>query len=156
VTPINGFAGTVILSQNACSISPGGSLTSCAVGNGSGTSVTAPGSATVTIYTVQISVISKPGPIVAGTFEWSVSLGLASLVLLAILASEMNKRRWHLVLGLFLFTILGAACIGCGGSAEPTGGTPTGGTPTGVTYTVTVTGTSGALTHSASFTFVVQ
>jgi hypothetical protein len=62
-----------------------------------------------------------------------------------------NRRRWSMLLGLLVVAFL-LTVVGCGSS---TSHNTIPGTPLG-TSTVTVTGTSGSLTHSTSFTLTVQ
>jgi len=67
-----------------------------------------------------------------------------------------RKKRWlGFLLGCMLFSglIFMAACGGSSSSGG--GGTTVPGTPAGA-YTVTVTGTSASLTHTAGLTLTVQ
>jgi hypothetical protein len=66
-----------------------------------------------------------------------------------------KKKLWSLLLGCLLVSglIFLAACGGSSSSGGGGGGHP--GTPAG-TYTITVTGTSGSLTHNATASFAVQ
>lgn len=89
------------------------------------------------------------------------SAPLSALFLFAlVLVSFHRQRRFASVSSLLLLSI-GIGLMGCGGSGSGTGNGSGGGgggstgTPAG-TYTVTVTGTSGTLTHTTSFTLVVQ
>jgi hypothetical protein len=67
-------------------------------------------------------------------------------------AVRMNRRQWSwAVLALAALWLASFAACGAGGN----GYVNTTGTPAG-TYTVTVTGTAGSLTQSASFTLTVQ
>jgi subtilase family serine protease len=72
----------------------------------------------------------------------------------------VRRRRRGSFLSLILLALL-AAGVGCGGGSNNSGGAGGGGvqadpgTPAG-SYTVTVTGTSGSITHTAKFTLVVQ
>jgi hypothetical protein len=61
-----------------------------------------------------------------------------------------KRRRWSMLLGLLVIAFL-LTGVGCGGTTH----TRIPGTPTG-SFTVTVTGTSGPLTHSTTFTLNVQ
>jgi hypothetical protein len=69
-----------------------------------------------------------------------------------------KKRRWGGLLSIIFFAVL-MMSVSCGGGSTGGsgggGGTTDPGTPTG-NYTVTVTGTSGSLTHTTSFTLTVQ
>jgi hypothetical protein len=66
-----------------------------------------------------------------------------------------SRRRRTTGLALMLVVFF-AAGVGCGGGSSSSGGsTQTGGTPAG-TYTVTVTGTSGTMTHTTSVVLTVK
>jgi uncharacterized MAPEG superfamily protein len=87
--------------------------------------------------------------------------GALSFACLLFLVSPARLRFWRSMLGtvLLLMTFAGAM-VGCGGGSSGGGGgggksTGNPGTTKGV-YTVTVTGTSGTLTASCTFTVTVQ
>ncbi len=80
------------------------------------------------------------------------ALWLATLVLLLVLAASERRRR--LAFGLIVVCVLLAGACGGGGAAGGGGGGPTAGTPAG-TFTLTVTATTGGLTHTTTITVTV-
>jgi hypothetical protein len=83
------------------------------------------------------------------------SLGMPLAAILLIGAPHRRNWRKFLLIALFFTLLVG---LGCGGGAQNVGGGDPG-TPPG-SYAITVTGTSGsgsaALTHTTTFTLVVQ
>jgi hypothetical protein len=165
ITALNGFDGTVTFSPASCSILPAGSLSSCSV---SPTGILGSGTTQVTVNTTAprkaISLRRRypdrwnlNHPHSPSASEW-VLFGFAFLL---IVKFATRPRHWGTVFCMIVFICM-VSFIGCGGSsAEGGGGGGVGptiipGTPTGVVYTVTVTGSCGPLSHSTSFTFVVQ
>ncbi len=156
-----GYNGTLNFTPASCSISPAGNLSSCSF---SPSSVVGSGSTSVAIQTTgprATTVIShRPG-------NWQHRAMLGSLfavfTILCIPALLCIRLRWQAATALFLLISL-LASHGCGTSSGNPGGSTGGGgggsqspgTPTGVTYTVTVTASVTPLSHSSSFTFVVQ
>ncbi len=68
-----------------------------------------------------------------------------------ILGGIPSRRRWAAIFGFTVFIAL-AVGVACGGGG---GGSQGHGTPAG-TYAITVTGTSGSITHNATVSFTVQ
>jgi len=79
-------------------------------------------------------------------------LPIGSLALIGAGLGSRKKKLWGFLLGCMLFAGV-ISMAACGGTSSGGGGHP--GTPAGA-YTVTVTATSGALTHTALVTVVVQ
>jgi hypothetical protein len=159
VAPIGGFAAPVNLT---CSVPAAG--TTCTVNPP--TIATGSGIASVSVTTMAPSAV--PGNVERG--PWVPPFGLIWLSVLAVVGlllslllrrfAELRQRRWVGAFAVGLLLVIGGMAVaGCGG--ERSGGgvvTPppkTQGTPLG-TYTVTVTGRSGTLTHSMTLTLVVQ
>ncbi len=147
IAPLNGFIGTTAF---GCSGLPNLSkCTAASVPNGSGTStLTITTTAPQTVASVHPNQGSSSGQYIA----WSLggTFGVAGMFLLGI--GGRRRRRVLLVVGslavLALLTILPA----CGGSNTPQiipGTTPG-------QYTVTVTGTSGSVSHSVAVSLTVN
>jgi hypothetical protein len=100
----------------------------------------------------QVARLGRP----SGLPFWASSgVTLAGVFLLGV---SGKRRPWSKFLGLIFLAVL-AFGIGCGGGGGGGGGHNDPGTPAG-TYPITVTGTSGsganAISHTTSFTLVVQ
>jgi photosystem II stability/assembly factor-like uncharacterized protein len=158
--PISPLAGGGTLVTLSCTNLPAHST----CGFSSNTALPSPGGSGVSVMinttprTAQASApIGRHGPApYSGTL-----LGLAITVLIAaILAAWALPRRLRpalaFALGILAVAVALAGCAGGGsGGSTAGGGGGSAGTPTG-TYTVTVSGTSGPFTHSATATLVVE
>ncbi|KAA6456651.1 hypothetical protein DYQ86_24610 [Acidobacteria bacterium AB60] len=138
LTPLNGFSAATSL---ACSGLPAHST--CAF---SPSSLTPNGTAAAT-STLTIS-SNVAGVAIAGGGT------ILSFFLLPILVGRNRRRRSLALLApMVLLAALAVALSACSGSSG--GGTSNNNTPKG-TYTVTVTATSGSLSHSANYSYTVQ
>lgn len=146
IAPVNGFNSAVNLT---CAVTPAVNRTpTCSfvptsVAGGSGTS-------TLTVSTTAATT-SALTPRSRGIFYamW-LPVGLAFL---GTGFASRKRKFWSLVFGCLVFSGL-IFLAACGGSSSSGGGGHPG-TPAG-TYTVSVTGTSGSLTHSQTVTVAVQ
>lgn len=165
---LNGFAQSVSLT---CSIAV--SQATCAV---SPTTVSptgaAPASVTVTVRTTAQSVALPFGPNSHRRPPLLWMIGLAALLALATLDAALRRRalrRWvpafanttalairkAMFAALFVIALALASCSGGGSSTSGGGGNSNPGTPAG-TYSLTVNGTSGSLSHSTTLTLTVN
>ncbi len=144
VTPAGGFAQAVSLT---CAGVPANAV--CVINP---TSVTPKGTTAVTAtlaVQTNVSEMSARGNALPEKGQGAIVL-LSGTVLLGWSLLRRQRRSWWFVqLGLTLLLLTTGAAAGCGSGS---GGSKT---PPG-TYTLTVTGTSGAMTESASYSLTVQ
>jgi hypothetical protein len=122
----------------------------------------APASATYTT-TLQINVTTTAPHTVAAHARarafgwWTGVFGTTLLGVLFLPGLSRKRHRWARILAAMTIALL-TLIVGCGGgSSSPSPPPPQidPGTPRG-TYTITVSGTNGAATHTATFTLIVQ
>jgi len=154
ITPSGGFTGSVSL---ACSLtsSPSGAqnLPTCTVDQTASISGTQPATATLTIKT------TAPITTAQSQVPRAFALGgetLAAAFLLFVV--PIRRKKWQSLVGALVLVVMLNALTGCGGATKPVtvgGGNGSPGTTAG-SYTITVTGTSGASTANATVNFTVQ
>jgi subtilase family serine protease len=142
-----GFNSAIALT---CSIAPTATSdpASCAL---SPASITPGQTSTLTISTTAATAMNEPLKLF-----WP-STGGAVLALAFFFRIPKKRRNWLAMIGLLVLFVSGAA-IGCGGGGGGGGGggsTPSNPGTTAGTYTVTVTGVSGAITQTTTVTLTV-
>ncbi len=165
VSPAGGFTGSVVLTAVITS-SPTGAQDPPTLSFGSTSPVSISnanaGTATLTISTTAATNSALADPTRDRTF-WVKAAGV-SLGCLVLFTIPTRKRRRGLTLGIMALLMLFAASINaCGGGGGGRGGGGTGGTggtgnpgTTAGSYTVTVTGASGASTSTTTLLVTVQ
>jgi subtilase family serine protease len=136
----SGYNGTVNFTSTSCSGLPRESTCSF-----NPASLTGSGSTTLTIRTTA----PRSARLEGGNW-WTTGFG-ATLAAIFVLSGS-RRRAWGRLLSLLAVSCL-ITIVSCGGSSNSGGGDP--GTPTG-SSAVTVTATSGALSHTATITLNVQ
>jgi hypothetical protein len=159
VTPVGGFTGSVALAA-AITSSPAGAVGSPTFSFGGASPVSilgaAAGTASLTISTTQ-SISCSAASSTRREVPWYVGGGavLACVLLFGIPARRRSWRRMLGIAALFLTLVSGVlACGGSGGSATCNVVFPP--ATTAGNYTVTVTGTSGAITTTGTVALTVQ
>jgi len=148
IAALNGFTASTTMSCTVPAIGTTCAVTSPLAVNGNGT---------VTVTTTALLPPAGFRPPAGRGIPLPVIPVLLAALLLALLSFSKKQPRLRLALSAACAALLLAAILplsGCGGgsSAPPA---PTKKTTAG-TYTVTVTGTSGAITHTTPFTLIVQ
>jgi hypothetical protein len=152
VNALNGFTASVNLtgctnlpSESTCSFTPG--------------TVAAGGTSTIKVSTTAPSSL-VPLSRHVNFGSWRITAGAIRILLLCAaliaLAIESRRRRWNLAGAVLMFTLLiGIAACGGGGGGGSTGPTNPG-TPVVANQVITVTATSGTITHTFTFTLNVN
>lgn len=148
------YTGTVTFSASSCTGLP--SETTCGF---SPAFVVGSGTTTLTIVTTAPHVRTNTQADTSHGMHWLAITG-GGMLSCVFLLGVPRKRRYGTLLSILFFAFMMTA-VSCGGGGSSTGGggggggTTDPGTPTG-TYTVTVTATSGSLTHTTQFSLTVQ
>jgi hypothetical protein len=151
VAALDNFNGTISFAATSCAGLPAESSCSFSPASISGT-----GSTQIAVMTSGPHPAAARGmPVAMGFAWWTTGFGV-SLSCVFLMGAPGKKGRWPTLLSLLVLASL-LTLPNCGGGSSSSGGGPQidQGTPPGA-YSVTVTATSGNLSHTASFTLVVQ
>jgi hypothetical protein len=160
VMPSGGFTGSVTLTA-ALTSSPSGATDppTFSFGATSPVNITgaSSGTGTITVSTTAATTGALVRP-KSSAAPWFAAGGTA-LACLLFFGIPARRRRWRSMLGMFvLLALLTGGLVSCGSKSSGGGGGGSGGhsgTTTG-TYTITVTGASGSITHTTSVTLTVN
>jgi hypothetical protein len=158
VTPSGGFTGSVALTA-AVTSSPGPAVDPPTLSFGGTSPVsmsgTAAGTATLTIATTAPNTCVSAAHQTPRGFFWYTGGG-AALVCVLLFGAPARRRRWRVALAMLALLIaLAVGWLACGGGSIKNCGPLIPGTWPG-TYTITVTGTSGATTATGTVALTVQ
>ena len=145
LSAVNGFTGTV---NFTCAVPSAMTGATCSL---QPVSTTPGNTTTLTVNTVAPSTV-------LGLFNgprWLAPIGGAIFAVFFLLLIPTKRRRLKLAFGSLFLVLLAAALVACGGGSSTTTVPTNPGTPTG-SYTVTVTGTSGSLSHGLNVSVTVQ
>jgi hypothetical protein len=158
LTPSGGFTGSVALTA-AITSSPAGAIDTPTLGFGSTSPVSITGStagtATLTVSTTVPFSSCSAANVGPKRFPWFAG-GSTILACVLLFGIPARRRRSRAILGmLVLFLAIINSVAACGGSGVTCNNVLIGGTTVG-TYTITVTGTSGATTSTGMVNLTVQ
>jgi hypothetical protein len=158
LTPSGGFTGSVALTA-AITSSPAGAIDTPTLGFGSTSPVSITGStagtATLTVSTTVPFSSCSAANVGPKRFPWFAG-GSTILACVLLFGIPAHRRRWRAIVGmLVLFLVIINSAVACGGSGVTCNNVLIGGTTVG-TYTITVTGTSGATTSTGMVNLTVQ
>jgi Chitobiase/beta-hexosaminidase C-terminal domain/Legume lectin domain len=158
--PVSGFTGSIVLSA-ALTSSPAGALNPPTFTFGATSPVSISGTtaatATLTINTTAASTSALASPKERGV-PWYTAGG-AVLACILMFGIPSRRRKWRAILGMLLLLLTAASgVIACGGAGSGTGSNSqtTGLGTTAGAYTITVTGTSGAIVETTTVNLTVQ
>ncbi len=161
ISPAGGFTGSVVLNATIAS-SPAGAqhLPQLSFGTTSPATVTGTGAATATLTittTAPTTGALLPAPRPGG--KWY-PLGETAVAGILLFGLRVRRRGWRAIVGsVLLLVAFTTAVLACGGGGGGNNSTPppttTPGTTAG-TYSIAVTGTSGATSAATSLTVIVQ
>lgn len=153
VAPSGGFTGAVALGCKVTSSPANAQYTpTCTVDPSASISGLQSATATLTIKT------TAPTTTAHSELPSLFAVGGESLAAAALLfIFPIRRRRWQSLVGALMLVFLFNAISGCGGTSKPVAPSNSGssGTTAGI-YTITVTGTSGSTSESATVQFTVQ
>jgi large repetitive protein len=159
VTPSDGFTGTVVLTATYTSSPPGAillpgfSFSAYPVITGTG-AVTS----TLTIFTVAPASATASPP--TGSVSPWYAVGGATFACIFLVGIPARRRRWQSILGLLVLLVaLLSGVLSCGSGGGASGGGGGSGANSGTVpgaYTITVSGTSGAITETGTVALTVQ
>jgi len=155
LSPANGFSGTVNLTCASASSSAG---ITCSVNPASVVVGGADATTTLTVTTTAASAISKPSASIRPHqhFPWFAASGGLAFVGIVLLGVPARKRKGAaLCIVVLAFVSLWAGCGGGSSSSGGKGGGGNTGTSAG-SYVVTVTATSGSISHTANVAVTVE
>ncbi len=157
--PSGGFTGSVALTA-AITVSPAGAqdLPTLSFGTSTPASITGTGAATATLTINTTAPASGALVHPRRPNELPYASGGAALACILLFGIPAGRRKWRTVLGsLALLATLTCGVLACGGGGSGGGGGG-GGNPgtTAGTYTITVTGISGAIAQTGTVTLTVQ